>query len=355
MLFTTGATQHTHIFYELPQAAEQLNMSETVLVRLSQYFKIPALAYEEEGYLSFKGELLFSEPDIRFFKMVKERLMSGATLPQVKQETEISARILPAAQPVLETTTSFNTATVNTPSIHTPLPMSVPLSIPTHSQEEAASAPKRLESEKIEVQEPQFQQAFTPEKKPSLGIPKAFEAKPYQTQPPKPAFQRQSLPFQADIQGKSNNLNPATFPMPQVSNHHILKSMIYSQQHQNQQAPINRQPVHSTHLQPTSQDKAGYVSQPGNPASGFNRWHQSQEPTPNTTHTPETSSLQQAQQVIHESFSAFGNAFGNTVGQPQEQTANRLHQRFAKPLQTGKQTPGLSYELREALAANQKA
>jgi hypothetical protein len=347
MLFTTGATQHTHIFYELPQAAEQLDMSETVLVRLSQYFKIPALAYEEEGYLSFKGELLFSEPDIRFFKMVKERLMSGATLPQVKQETEISARILPVAQPVLETTANM----ISMPESPVPLTAAI--------QPAAEVASTQIEK-KIEIEETKLKQPFAPEKQPSLGMPKAFETNPYQTQPPKPAFQRQPLPSHAGHQGHTANPIQTAFPMPQVSNHHILKSMIYSQQHQNQPAPINRQPVNTNQHQPTTTDKAGYVSQPGNPASGFNRWHQSQEPAPATAHmtTPETSSLHQAQHVIQESF----NAFGNTVGQPHGQPNNSLHQRFATPpqgnasqVQSGKQTPGLSYALREALAANQNA
>jgi hypothetical protein len=87
--------------------------------------------------------------------------------------------------------------------------------------------------------------------------------------------------------------------------------------------------------------------------------------------------LHQAHQVIQESFDAFGNVFGNMFGHtdspavrqagpqqgiPGSMAGNSLHQRFATPPQTGrsqansgKQTPGLSYELREALAGNHKA
>jgi hypothetical protein len=126
--------------------------------------------------------------------------------------------------------------------------------------------------------------------------------------------------------------------------------------------------VNTHQHQYVASDKAGYVSQPGDPASGFNRWHPSQESATITPpiSSPETSSLQQAQHVIQESFNVFGNAFGNTVGPSHGQSINSLHQRFATPpqtnlpqtvidqLQSGKQTPGLSYALREALAANQK-
>ena len=34
----------THLCYTLEEAAERLNLSETVLVRLSQYFKVPKAA-----------------------------------------------------------------------------------------------------------------------------------------------------------------------------------------------------------------------------------------------------------------------------------------------------------------------
>ncbi len=75
----------THLCYTLEEAAQKLNMSETVLVRLSQYFKVPATAYESVGYLSFKGDLSFSDQDISFFRQVKERLLDGESLEEVKQ------------------------------------------------------------------------------------------------------------------------------------------------------------------------------------------------------------------------------------------------------------------------------
>ena len=76
----------TQLCYTLEEAAEKLNISETVLVRLSQYFKVPSTAYEEVGYLSFKGDLVFTEPDLAFFRRVKEALVAGESLEQVKQK-----------------------------------------------------------------------------------------------------------------------------------------------------------------------------------------------------------------------------------------------------------------------------
>lgn len=74
----------THLCYTLEETASRLNLSETVLVRLSQYFKVPKSAYEEVGYLSFKGDLAFSDMDITFFRQVKERLLAGENLEEVK-------------------------------------------------------------------------------------------------------------------------------------------------------------------------------------------------------------------------------------------------------------------------------
>lgn len=74
----------THLCYTLEEAAEKLKLSETVLVRLSQYFKVPRTAYEDVGYLSFKGDLAFTEQDLAFFRQAKERLLSGQSLDEVK-------------------------------------------------------------------------------------------------------------------------------------------------------------------------------------------------------------------------------------------------------------------------------
>lgn len=74
----------TQICYSLEETARRLDMSETVLVRLSQYFKVPQSAYEEMGFLSFKGDLAFSDQDIGFFRQVKEHLLAGESLETVK-------------------------------------------------------------------------------------------------------------------------------------------------------------------------------------------------------------------------------------------------------------------------------
>ncbi len=91
----------TQVCYSLEDAADKLGVSQTVLVRLSQYFKMPADAYEEAGYLSFKGELTFLERDIHFFKEVRERLLEGENLESIKQHLlPMANRDKPAAAPV---------------------------------------------------------------------------------------------------------------------------------------------------------------------------------------------------------------------------------------------------------------
>ncbi len=99
----------THLCYTLEEAATHLNLSETVLVRLSQYFKVPKSAYEPVGYLSFKGDLLFDEQDMTFFRKVKERLLAGEGLDEVKSRmrreeshsvTDISQPLAQPAPPV---------------------------------------------------------------------------------------------------------------------------------------------------------------------------------------------------------------------------------------------------------------
>lgn len=83
-LETANRLKMSYLCYSLEEAAQQLGMSETVLFRLSQFLKVPAAAYSEVGYISFKGDLTFNEEDIRFFGQVKDRLLAGETLEDVK-------------------------------------------------------------------------------------------------------------------------------------------------------------------------------------------------------------------------------------------------------------------------------
>ncbi|MBY0403579.1 MAG: hypothetical protein K2X66_06740 [Cyanobacteria bacterium] len=118
----------TELCYSLETAAEKLGVSETVLVRLSQYFKFPAHAYGDEGYLSFKGELTFSEQDLRFFRMVRERLLDGESLEEVKGNQKprylsiesldvLQPELLEESQPVyaIEQNHSWDNTPQNTP------------------------------------------------------------------------------------------------------------------------------------------------------------------------------------------------------------------------------------------------
>jgi hypothetical protein len=75
----------TQLCYSLEDAAQRLDVSETVLFRLSQAFKVPASAYEAVGALSFKGDPVFAEPELAFFREVKERLLAGETLEALKR------------------------------------------------------------------------------------------------------------------------------------------------------------------------------------------------------------------------------------------------------------------------------
>jgi hypothetical protein len=78
------------VCHTLEEASQRLNLSETVLVRLSQYFKMPASAYDSVdghalGGLSFKDDPVFMETDLAFFRELKERLISGETLESLKR------------------------------------------------------------------------------------------------------------------------------------------------------------------------------------------------------------------------------------------------------------------------------
>ncbi len=75
----------TTLIYSLEEAARNLGMSETVLVRLSQYFRIPQAAYEEGNYLSFRGDLGFTGHDIAFFAQVRDRILAGDSLEDIRQ------------------------------------------------------------------------------------------------------------------------------------------------------------------------------------------------------------------------------------------------------------------------------
>lgn len=91
----------TQVCYSLEEAAEKLGVSETVLVRLSQYFKMPVDAYEDLGYLSFKGDLTFLERDLHFFREVRERLLEGESLEEVKNHLLPAERLAPPEPPAV--------------------------------------------------------------------------------------------------------------------------------------------------------------------------------------------------------------------------------------------------------------
>jgi hypothetical protein len=75
----------THICYGLEEAAGQLQLSESILLRLSQFFRVPSDAYEDVGSMSFKADPVFYEAEMAFFLEVKKRLLAGETLQQLKK------------------------------------------------------------------------------------------------------------------------------------------------------------------------------------------------------------------------------------------------------------------------------
>jgi len=81
-----------YLCYSLTEAAQKLDLSETVLIRLSQFLRVPATAYDNLGRpVTYKGDLLLTDVDIAFFKQVKDRLLKGESLEDIKR------RIVPDA------------------------------------------------------------------------------------------------------------------------------------------------------------------------------------------------------------------------------------------------------------------
>jgi len=135
----------TSLFYSLDEAARELNISETVLVRLSQTLRVPESAYEETGYLSFRGDLSFTDHDISFFRQVKQRLLAGETLEDVKR------RINPSPEALAHTINepaSFAQTLAQTPE--PPPTLQRPMAtVPTHPlplQEVVQSTPEDVET-----------------------------------------------------------------------------------------------------------------------------------------------------------------------------------------------------------------
>lgn len=95
----------TQLCYSIEEAAKMVDMSEPVLVRLSQFFKVPESGYEDVGYLSFKGDLVFTDADIHFFKQVKERILQGETIETIRDRIRFDTT---ANQPTANKSTQVN-------------------------------------------------------------------------------------------------------------------------------------------------------------------------------------------------------------------------------------------------------
>jgi hypothetical protein len=79
----------TDNLYTLEEAADQLGLSKTILMRMSQYFKMPQSAYTGHAQATQPaGNPVFTRFDIRFFNRIKDRLSAGETLVEIKEQLQ---------------------------------------------------------------------------------------------------------------------------------------------------------------------------------------------------------------------------------------------------------------------------
>lgn len=76
------------LMYSIDQVAQELGMADIVLIRLSQTFKIPAMAYQQNSPLPYKGDLIFSMPDIRRLRYIQDEIQRGKPLKVIQHELQ---------------------------------------------------------------------------------------------------------------------------------------------------------------------------------------------------------------------------------------------------------------------------
>ncbi len=154
-----------HLCYTQQETANRLNISETVLVRLSQYFKVPANAYEAIGAMSFKDDLAFSDQDILFFRQVKERLLAGETLEAVKGRVQTTGRATGINPTDAKSNNSASFAAHLIEADQAPMPVSTP----KVSLKPNAMPPKAIDRLRFATAKPGLTNPVPPIIQPSAG------------------------------------------------------------------------------------------------------------------------------------------------------------------------------------------
>lgn len=195
----------TTLIYSLEEAAKTLGMSETVLVRLSQYFRIPQAAYEEGNYLSFKGDLGFTGHDIAFFSQVQERILAGDSLETIRQRVHYDHIMPQPKAPGLPRATTILPETAE----GDPLKRLAEKSFRRYKETNRPASGGIFKKIMHRVEEPESVKADTP-KEPRLarGVGKTLAALFPQTLPapqtlPRPASSREAPPLQVRSLSKS--------------------------------------------------------------------------------------------------------------------------------------------------------
>lgn len=121
----------TYLCYSIAEAAETVGLTDSVLVRLSHFFKIPRRAYTSAGYAHLDEELTFTREDIAFFRDVNDCLLAGESLQDVKK------RLLQSGQPGYAALEASDEAASANPvfsepagTAHDSLPEALPESMP---------------------------------------------------------------------------------------------------------------------------------------------------------------------------------------------------------------------------------
>ena len=217
----------THLCYTLDEAAERLNLSETVLVRLSQYFKVPQDAYEEIGTMSFKGDLGFSDQDLAFFRQVREHLLEGESLEEVKARIRYEHIPAAAPQPPVQAQTYETPRTIDAQPIDAQ-PVNVQPSQPARAAQQAPmpqparpaanttgmSSPIREVIDRAPFEKAAQQNLAKYKESQRFGIGRVFENMLKEVQ--KPATMMQPLRMiKESFQNRSTGFNASPQPAPQ--------------------------------------------------------------------------------------------------------------------------------------------
>jgi hypothetical protein len=73
-----------YVIFPVKEASKQLGLPESVLLRLSQFFKVPEEYYQKDSHQLMTGDIAFNDAEIRFFQEVHKRILLGEDLESIK-------------------------------------------------------------------------------------------------------------------------------------------------------------------------------------------------------------------------------------------------------------------------------